>query len=336
MTASVERPQPRVSGPPAPLGRRIELPRRGTTFVREVPGPPGAPTLLLLHGWGASGGLNWFQAFEPLGAHFHVIAPDLRGHARGLRTRSVFRLADCADDCAATLVELGTGPVIAVGYSMGGPVAQLLWRRHRDLVDGLVLCATSRRASSRTGAAQLPYQVGDVRARSPRPAPRRSTVRSRALPTGARCRAAACPTWAAAEMRRHDWRMIVEAGHSISTYNARRWIGEVDVPTAVVCTTEDRGVAPDATARDRRGDPGRHRALASPTGTSPAPTRAFADPLARACLDVADRVRLTPLRVALPRPTSAHHAGRSRRAHCSRNPAPHHAAQRVGVARART
>ena len=65
-----------------------------------------------------------------------MIAPDLRGHGHGLRSRRVFRLADCADDCAATLVELGTGPVIAVGYSMGGPVAQLLWRRHRDLVVG--------------------------------------------------------------------------------------------------------------------------------------------------------------------------------------------------------
>src|SRR3712207_8122494 len=43
--------------------------------------------------------------------------------------------------------------------------------------------------------------------------------------------------WAASEMRRHDWRMICEAGHSISTYSARRWISEIDVPTAVVRTT---------------------------------------------------------------------------------------------------
>ena len=32
---------------------------------------------------------------------------------------------------------------IPVGYSMGGPVAQLVWRRHRQRVQGLVLCATA-------------------------------------------------------------------------------------------------------------------------------------------------------------------------------------------------
>ena len=92
-----------LAEPPLPLGERIELPGRGTTFVRHVEGPPGAPTVLLLHGWIASGGLNWFNAFGPLSERFSVVAPDLRGHGRGLRTRRRFRLADCADDVAATL-----------------------------------------------------------------------------------------------------------------------------------------------------------------------------------------------------------------------------------------
>ena len=37
-----------------PAGRQVRLPGRGTTFVRDVPGPPGAPTVILLHGLGAT------------------------------------------------------------------------------------------------------------------------------------------------------------------------------------------------------------------------------------------------------------------------------------------
>src|SRR5581483_6197335 len=87
-----------VGGPPLPIGRRLVLPGRGTTFVRQVTGPPDAPTLLLLHGWMASGGLNWFRVFEPLSEHFNIVAVDMRGHGRGIRNSRRFRLADCADD----------------------------------------------------------------------------------------------------------------------------------------------------------------------------------------------------------------------------------------------
>ena len=176
-----------VPGPDLPLGRRVELPGRGTTFVREVEGPPGAPTVLLLHGLLASGGLNWFQAFGPMSEHFTVIAPDHRGHAAGSAPGRGFRLADCADDAAALLDVLGTGPVIAVGYSMGGPIAQLLWKRHPEKVAGLVFCATSDRfvpvsrermvfvtamsaaiGTSRFGALLTRFPVQAVRARADR------------------------------------------------------------------------------------------------------------------------------------------------------------------------
>src|SRR3954463_4494971 len=107
-----------------PPGRPVLLPGRGTTFVREVEGPPGAPTVVLLHGLGATGALNWFSAFEPLGEHFRVIAIDHRGHGRGLRSRRRFRLADCADDVVALADELGIDTFLPLRYSVGGPIPQ--------------------------------------------------------------------------------------------------------------------------------------------------------------------------------------------------------------------
>ena len=278
-----------VTGPPLPLGRRVDLPRRGTTFVREVQGPAGAPTVLLLHGWLASAGLNWFAAFEPLAKHFNVVAPDLRGHARGLRSRRVFRLADCADDCAETLVQLGQGPVIVVGYSMGGPVAQLFWRRHRDLCEGMVLCATSPGFvpvardrvvfTSMMAAAAASTRVGTWALQFPG-VPRVALNLNRAPGT--------MPEWAAAEFRRHDWRMIVEAGHSLGTFNAGHWVNEIDVPTAVVVTARDRAVAPYLQRNMASSIPSAST-FDIDDGHVACMKRSFANTLVRACDDVAER-----------------------------------------------
>ncbi|HYF46170.1 MAG TPA: alpha/beta hydrolase, partial [Acidimicrobiales bacterium] len=234
--------QEMAAGPPLPYGRRIELPGRGITFVRDVPGPtPDAPTVLLLHGWIASAGLNWFQAFEALGEHYRVLAIDHRGHGRGLRTWKRFRLADCADDAAALLDELEVPSAVAVGYSMGGPIAQLLWRRHPEKVSGLVMCATAtgfvpgmrERYIFTASMAALAgtTRVGQWANRLPshwvRQLPMVSALRSSGRPSSIQ-------RWASAEMRRHDPRSVLEAGAAIGNFNARKWIGEVNVPTSVV------------------------------------------------------------------------------------------------------
>lgn len=241
-----------VPGPPLPLGRRVVLEGRGTTFVREIQGPDGAPTVVLLHGWLASGGLNWFQAFDSLGDRYRVLAPDHRGHGRGIKSRRRFRLDDCADDVAALLEQLDAGPAIVVGYSLGGPVAQLLWRRHPELVQGLVLGATSHHLmpgmreqaifTTFMAAAAGSTRVGQAAMRLPVRS-MRSMMRTRVPARPETMRA-----WTRAEMRRHDPRLVMEAGVAMSNYHAK-WIDQVDVPTAVLVTTKDRAINPFAQLR---------------------------------------------------------------------------------------
>ena len=40
--------------PPLPPGRIVTIANGGEVFVRDIPGPPSAPTLVLLHGWMAT------------------------------------------------------------------------------------------------------------------------------------------------------------------------------------------------------------------------------------------------------------------------------------------
>jgi 3-oxoadipate enol-lactonase len=256
-----------------------------------VAGPPGAPTLLLLHGWTASADLNWFPSYEPLGREHRVIALDHRGHGQGIRSRRPFRLADCADDAAALLDVLGVGPVIAVGYSMGGPVAQLLWRRHRDRVTGLVLCATSRSFTGRPHE-QARFLALGAAAIGSRVVP--GAVTHAAIARVMRSRSSAVTTtegWAAEEFRRSDWTTILEAGRALGRFDSRSWIGDVDVPTAVVAVMGDTMVPPRrqvALARSIRGATlhpiqGDHAVCV----TNP---RRFVPALLAACRDVSARI----------------------------------------------
>lgn len=236
---------------PIPAGHRVLLPERGTTFVRELNQPDHGPTVLLVHGWMASGGLNWLTTFEPMERDFHVLAADNRGHGRGIRARTRFRVADAADDLAALLDVLGIDQAVVVGYSLGGPISQMLWRRHPDRVAGLVFCATGfdlvqhGGARMAMGGAAAMLAAGLRAGAAPTTFPSalaRQVTRDVRGPN----RPQTLTKWARAEMQRHSWRMVSEAGLAIGTYSSREWIGSIDVPAAVVVTQRDRAVPPEA------------------------------------------------------------------------------------------
>ncbi|MFM7534340.1 MAG: alpha/beta fold hydrolase [Acidimicrobiales bacterium] len=210
-----------------PPGRPVELQGRGTTFVREVAGADRA--VLLLHGWTVSASLNWFPVFGPLAGRYRLIAPDHRGHGQGIRSVERFSLEACADDAAALLEHLGTGPAIVVGYSMGGTVAQLLWRRHPNLVRGLVLCATAGQFLRSTGEQ---VYFGGLRALAG--VSRRTPVRTRQAVADWLIERRVDDPWVAQELRAHDALALVEAGAAIGEFDATEWLPAIDVPTAVI------------------------------------------------------------------------------------------------------
>ena len=212
-----------------PQGNMVDLGERGSIYVRQRSGPPGAPTVLLLHGLTATGKLNWFTSIDELATAYNVIIPDHRGHGHGLKTREPFSLEACADDAAAVLSALGVEQAVCVGYSMGGPIAQLMWARHPEKVAGLVMCSTAARFPH-AAPMNLVFPFADMF--------------PDLLPRGA-------PSWVPSilekvglgtfsEMVRHDPRALRQAVRSLARYDGRDSISRITVPSAAVITTHDR------------------------------------------------------------------------------------------------
>jgi 3-oxoadipate enol-lactonase len=276
-----------------PPGAYLDLPGRGRTFVVDVPGPPGAPTLLLLHGLAVTGYLNWFPAFAPLARSFRVLTMDLRGHGRGIPLTSRFRLADCADDAIAVADLLGIEALIPVGYSLGGPIAQLMWRRDPDRVAGMVLCATSRNfggtRQERWFYSTLLGAIYGIRLARLLP-----PFRSGADPIEELRREAdggRLAPWALAELRQSSPTTVLQAMNAMGRFTSHTWVGEISVPTAVVVTTKDRFIAPDRQLKLARAIPGAtiHPAHASHAACVLGASR-FVPSLVEAAQSVAERI----------------------------------------------
>lgn len=175
-----------------------------------------------------------------------MIALDHRGHGRGIRNTHHFSLSDCADDVAALADRLGIDTFIPVGYSMGGTIAQLTWKRHRDRVEGLVLAATAGHFVT-TNKERLGFGtmrgIGALSRLAP-PAWRESVSHRLYVQR----KTMTWEPWAAQQLAAHDWPQILEAGAALGRYDSREWLAQVDVPTAVVMTTEDHVVLPERQA----------------------------------------------------------------------------------------
>ncbi|HEY2104725.1 MAG TPA: alpha/beta fold hydrolase [Candidatus Binataceae bacterium] len=100
----------------------------------EGAGPP----LLLISGLGQNSS-SWAAILPMLRDTFSCITFDNRGTGRSEVAPGPYTIDQMADDTAALIEHLQTGPVAAVGWSLGGSVLQSMLIRHRDRLKCAVL-----------------------------------------------------------------------------------------------------------------------------------------------------------------------------------------------------
>jgi pimeloyl-ACP methyl ester carboxylesterase len=105
-------------------------------------GHAGAEQLVfvLVHGLGGRW-QHWTENIPELAEHGRVIAIDLPGFGRSGPPPAGYSLDSFADTVAELVTQLGLRKVVAVGHSLGGPVAVRFAHRHPELVAATVLAA---------------------------------------------------------------------------------------------------------------------------------------------------------------------------------------------------
>ena len=110
-------------------------------YQRSGPGP-GAPAVLLLHGW--PGDRTDYRGVQPLvAAAADVVVPDLRGFGESDKLEAdparQYTAVAQARSLIGLIEELALGRLVLAGYDIGSRIAQAIARDRPDLVRALVV-----------------------------------------------------------------------------------------------------------------------------------------------------------------------------------------------------
>ena len=171
-------------------------------------GNAAAPPLLLIHG-GKDHGRSWDGLARVLQPHFHVIAPDLRGHGDSDWARGgSYALPEYVYDLTRLPPLADAPPATVIGHSMGGMIAMLYAGTFPEKVNRLVVLdgVTVRPDAKMAGVNERMIkwlgQLERLEGREPR---RYTTIAD-----------------AAAQMRAHNKRLTPELALHLATHGARR------------------------------------------------------------------------------------------------------------------
>ncbi len=98
--------------------------------------------LILIAGLG-SDSVSWLPVIISLSNRYQVITFDNRGVGRSSNDNTNITISDMADDCVGLIKHFGFSKVNVLGHSMGGMIAMDLSIRYPELVNNLILEATT-------------------------------------------------------------------------------------------------------------------------------------------------------------------------------------------------
>jgi pimeloyl-ACP methyl ester carboxylesterase len=104
----------------------------------EAQGPEGAPVVVFLHGVaGSVDGYGWLPPEVTEGRR--IVRIDLRGHGASDRAPGTYTLERYGADVVEILRQLGGGPAVLVGHSLGGSTSWWVAQNHPELLAGAFL-----------------------------------------------------------------------------------------------------------------------------------------------------------------------------------------------------
>jgi pimeloyl-ACP methyl ester carboxylesterase len=115
-----------------------------TTCPDVLPALDHGALLLFVHAAGSNAGM-WRRQLEGLEGRHSAVALDLPGHGRSSGVEGRATIEAYADVVERFVAALGLRPLVLVGRSMGGAVAQVLAARGAGWLKGLVLVCTAAR-----------------------------------------------------------------------------------------------------------------------------------------------------------------------------------------------
>jgi epoxide hydrolase A/B len=118
--------------------RTIET--NGVQLHTAEAGEPGAPLVVLAHGFPELA-YSWRHQIPALAAAgYHVVAPDLRGYGRSTRPADIadYNIAELSADLIGLLDDVGAEKAVFVGHDWGAPVVWSSAQLHPDRVAAVV------------------------------------------------------------------------------------------------------------------------------------------------------------------------------------------------------